>query len=148
MNGHAAAGDFPVETWSAVLTAYGPLTADGTTIIASPNGWWKLLMTGSGTGAAIFNAPVTKTAAYTVVGRDFVLVDLATAAANLTMTLDTLFPDEACCVVKIKGASLGYSCTVDAGTGRTIDGIAQTLVLELDGETLTLKKSGSTFWEF
>jgi len=77
----------------------------------------------------------------------YTLVDLAAAGANRTITLDAAFADTKECVIKIKGRALGYTVTVDAGSGRTIDGVSQTVVLSSDGEVLRLRRSGSAFWE-
>lgn len=163
VNGHVVAGDSDPETWSAVLTAFGPLTPDGTTIIAAPGGWWQLEPdsipgatgpagpTGPAGAAGAAGAPgapgslsaaVFKTANYTVQVNDHVIVDLATAGANLTMTLVSGFAADGECIVQLQGEPLGWTCTVTSVGAYLFGGIGgvTSLVLGRAGDALRIRR--------
>lgn len=89
---------------------------------------------------------LNKTVSYTVNQREFVVFDLGTAGSDLTATLASGFTDGEECVIKVRNC-LGYKLTVDANTGRTLDGISQTYVLEVDGEVMRLRRNGTFYWE-
>jgi hypothetical protein len=125
-------------------------TNNGRVSLKSNGSGWTVLSnsvdanTGGGGTPSGFNVQAQKTSAYTASASDLVLVNLATAGADVTVTLPAASAD-AEVVIKIAGAANGYVVTVDGNGSETIDG-STTRTMDSDNEIMHVVSDGSNWW--
>ena len=101
---------------------------------------------GGGGGGSGDNLSVTspKTGNYTASNWEFVLVNLAGASGDVTITLPTASADKQV-AIKINSQAMGKEVIVDGNGSETIDGSA-TRIMNTDYESMHLISDGSAWW--
>ena len=107
---------------------------------------YDLTATGEGDGASGDNLSVTapKTNNYTASNWEFVLVNLAGASGDVTITLPAASANKQV-AIKINSQALGREVIVDGNSSETIDGSA-TKIMNTDYESMHLISDGSAWW--
>ncbi len=101
---------------------------------------------GGGGGGSGDNLTVTspKTGNYTASNWEFVLVNLAGASGDVTVTLPAASADKQV-AIKINSQAMGKEVIVDGNGSETIDGLT-TRILNTDYESIHLISDGSNWW--
>jgi len=125
-------------------------TNNGRVSLKSTGSGWTVLSNsvdanpGGGGSGGNLSIQAQKTGNYTASANDVVLVNLATAGADVTVTLPPASLNSEV-VVKIAGAANGYVATVDGHSSETIDGSA-TRTMDSDNEIMHVVSDGSNWW--
>ncbi len=99
---------------------------------------------GTGGGGNSLSTTAPKTGNYTASNWEFVLVNLAGASGDVTITLPNASAN-AQIAVKISSQAMGKIVTVDGNASQTIDGTT-TKTMETDYESIHLISDGSAWW--
>lgn len=107
---------------------------------------YDLTSGGGGGGGSGDNLSVTspKTSNYTAANWEFVLVNLAGASGDVTVTLPAASADKQV-AIKINSLAMGKEVIVDGNGSETIDGLT-TRILNTDYESMHLISDGNAWW--
>ena len=100
--------------------------------------------TSSSSGGESLSVTDPKTSAYTASNWEFVLVNLAAASGDVTVTLPAASADKQV-AIKINSLAMGREVIVDGNGSETIDGLT-TRTLNTDYESIHLISDGNAWW--